>query len=259
MSGPQEEIVELRDGLLKIRVLTAGDGDPVVYLHGAGGLFWDPFLDGLAATHRVVAPEHPGSGVSQGVEHVHDLWDLVLHYNELLDQLDLERVVLLGHSFGGMVAAEIAATNPERVSRLVLVAPIGLWLDDHPVPDISGIPPEALPGLVLADPDGPLAELLPAPDPDDLEALLQASNTLASVLQFIWPLPDKGLHKRLYRLRAPTLLIWGAEDRLVDPSYGRAFADAIPQARLEIVAGAGHLPQLERQEEVAALVATFLA
>jgi pimeloyl-ACP methyl ester carboxylesterase len=259
MATPDESVIELRDGALKIRVLSAGEGDPIVYLHGAGGLFWDPFLDGLAEGHQVLAPEHPGSGQSQGVEHVEDVWDLVLHYNELLDELGVGRATLLGHSFGGMVAAEIAANNPERVERVVLIAPIGLWLDEHPVPDISGIPPEQLPGLVLADPDGPLAELLPAPDPGDPEALLVASNSMASVLQFIWPLPDKGLRKRLYRLRTPTLLVWGAQDRLVDPVYGQAFLAAIADARLEVVAGAGHLPQLEQQEVVAALVADFLA
>ena len=139
--------VELRDGRFKIRVLSAGAGDPVLFLHGAGGLFWDPLLDALAAGHRVIAPEHPGAGESQGLEHVEDLWDLVLYYNELLDVLGVDRATLVGHSFGGMVAAEIAATNPERVDRLVLIAPIGLWRDDHPVPDISGIPPESLPEL----------------------------------------------------------------------------------------------------------------
>ena len=119
---------------------------PILFLHGAGGLFWDPFLDALAAGHRVIAPEHPGAGDSQGLEHVEDVWDLVLYYNELLDALGVARATLVGHSFGGMVAAEIAANNPERVDRLVLIAPIGLWLDEHPVPDISGIPPEPLPG-----------------------------------------------------------------------------------------------------------------
>ena len=220
MTTPDESFVELRDGRFKIRVLSAGVGDPILFVHGAGGLFWDPFLDALAAGHRVIAPEHPGAGDSQGLEHVEDLWDLVLYYNELLDVLGVSRATLVGHSFGGMVAAEIAANNPERVDRLVLIAPIGLWLDEHPVPDISGIPPEQLPGLVLADPEGPLAAMLPAPDPTDPEALFRAAMTMASILQFIWPLPDKGLHKRLYRVKAPTLVVWGAEDRLVHPAYG---------------------------------------
>jgi len=85
MVQPDESFIELRDGRFKIRVLQAGSGDPLLYVHGAGGLFWDPLLDALAAGHRVIAPEHPGAGASQGLEHVEDVWDLVLYYNELLD------------------------------------------------------------------------------------------------------------------------------------------------------------------------------
>jgi len=258
MPQPDESSVELRDGLFKIRVLTAGDGDPLVFLHGGGGLFWDPFLDQLAASHRVIAPEHPGAGASQGLEHVEDLWDLVLYYAELLDVLGLPSTTLVGHSFGGMVAAEIAATNPERVQRLVLIAPVGLWRDDHPVPDISGVPPDKLPELLLADPTGPIAAMLPAPDATDPEALFTAAMTMASILQFIWPLPDKGLSKRLYRVRAPTLLVWGAQDALMAPAYGDDFAAAIAGSRLEIVEGAGHLPQLEQTERVVAAVSAFV-
>ncbi len=231
----------------------------MLYIHGAGGLFWDSFLDRLAASHEVIAPEHPGFGQSQGLEHVEDIWDLVLFYNELLDELGLDRVDVVGHSFGGMVAAELAANNPERVGRLVLVAPIGLWLDEHPVPDISGIPPSTLPGLVLADPTGPLAAMLPQPDPTDPDSLLAAVTNITSILQFIWPLPDKGLYKRLYRVKAPTLLVWGAQDKLVHPAYGQAFLDKIRGARLEIVEGAGHLPQLEQPDAVNATVGRFFS
>jgi len=258
MMTPREEIIDVRDGRFKIRVLSAGEGDPLVFLHGAGGLFWDPLLDSLAETRRVSAPEHPGAGDSQGLEHVEDIWDLVLYYNELLDTLGLPRVTLVGHSFGGMVAAEIAATNPERVDKLVLIAPIGLWRDDHPVPDISGMPPERLVELVLADPTGPLAALLPAPDPTVPESLFRAAMTMASFLQFIWPLPDKGLHKRLYRVKAPTLVVWGREDRLVHPAYGDDFIAAIADARLELIDGAGHLPQLEQTAKTAELIGGFL-
>ena len=257
--APSEQIIELQSGKWKTRVLSAGEGEPIVFLHGAGGLFWDPFLDGLAQSRRVIAPEHPGSGGSQGVEHLEDLLDLVLYYGELLDALGLPTATLVGHSFGGMVAAEIAATNPERVPKLVLVAPIGLWRDDHPIPDISGIPPETLPGLLLADPDGPAAAAVRMPDPTDADGLFQAAMTMASVLQFIWPLPDKGLDRRLYRVKAETLLIWGAQDGLVDPAYGADFAAGIAGARLEIIEGAGHLPQIEQSAKVLSLVTDFLA
>lgn len=259
MTTPDETFVELKNGAFKIRVLSAGDGEPLVYIHGAGGLFWDPFIDGLSQRFQVTAPEHPGFGQSQGLEHVEDVWDLVLYYNELLDSLGLTRATLVGHSFGGMVAAEIAANNPERVERLVLIAPIGLWLDEYPVPDISGMPQDKLMSLVLADPTGPLAAQLPAPDPTDPEALLTAVNSITSILQFIWPLPDKGLRKRLYRVKAPTLVVWGAGDKLVDPAYGPAFVDAIADARLVVVQGASHLPQLEQLEAVATAVNAFLS
>jgi pimeloyl-ACP methyl ester carboxylesterase len=255
---PSEQIVELQSGRFKTRVLSAGDGPPVVFLHGAGGLIWDPWLDSLSGRYRVIAPEHPGSGGSQGVEHLEDLLDLVLYYAELLDALDLPSVALVGHSFGGMVAAEIAAINPERIRKLVLIAPIGLWLDDHPVPDISAIPPDQLPGLLFADPSNPALAALPLPDPTDPEALFQAAMTMASILQFIWPLPDKGLRRRLYRVKADTLVVWGAEDGLVDPAYGREFAAAIAGARLVTLDGAGHLPQIEQTTELHTAVTDFL-
>jgi pimeloyl-ACP methyl ester carboxylesterase len=255
---PSDEIVELQSGRWKTRVLSAGKGEPVVFLHGAWGLRWDPWLDALSDSYRVVAPEHLGSGESQGIEHLEDVLDLVLYYAELFDALALPSFSLVGHSFGGMVAAEIAAINPERVRKLVLIAPVGLWLDDHPVPDVSAIPPSEVPGVLLADPAGPTAAALRRPDPRDPEALFQAAMTMASILQFIWPLPDKGLRRRLYRIQAESLVVWGDQDRLVDPAYGPQFAAAISGARLRVVAGAGHLPHLEQSAELTSIVKDFL-
>ena len=256
---PEQSFVELLDGRFKIRLLQAGAGDPLLYLHGVTGLQWDPLLDALAGTHRVLASEHPGAGESQGLEHVEDIWDLVLYYNELLDQLGVERATVVGHSFGGMVAAELAATSPHRVERLVLIAPLGLWRDDHPVPDLSGVPAAARPGLLVADPAGPAAAMLPSPDPTDPEQLFRASLTMASILQFVWPLPEKGLSKRLYRVAAPTLLVWGTEDRFVDRAYAGDFATQIEGAAVELVEGAGHLPQLERPERTIEAVTRFVS
>jgi len=258
MTTPTESVIELRDGLFKIRVLSAGEGEPLVFLHGAGGLFWEPLLDRLSDEYRVLAPEHPGAGTSQGLEHVHDLWDLVLYYNELFDALGIDSASLVGHSFGGMVAAEIACTNPDRVRRLVLIAPIGLWRDDHPIPDFSGVPPQSLAGLMFADPNGAAASSMPAPDPTDPEAMLRTVMTVASILQFIWPLPDKGLSKRLYRLRAPTLLLWGSADALVDVAYADSFKNAIARAEIRVLDGVGHLAQLEDPEGALAAVREFL-
>ena len=252
-----ERIVELREGRMVTRVLVGGDGPPLLYLHGAGGLFWDPFLEALATRFTVYAPEHPGSGQSVGLEELRDLWDLVLYYNDLLDALSLPDVDVVGHSFGGMVAVELAANNPNRVRRLVLIAPIGLWRDDAPIPDIAGIAPERLPELILADPTGPLAAFL-TPPLDDPDVLFQTAMRMASILHFIWPIPDKGLSRRIHRVQAPTLLVWGRHDGLVPPVYADEFASRLRSAEISLVDDAGHLPQLEQGDVVRERVLAFL-
>jgi pimeloyl-ACP methyl ester carboxylesterase len=158
---PTVTVVETQGGNVRTRVLSAGEGEPLLYLHGIGGLRWDPFVDALATRFAVHAPEHPGSGDSVGLEHLDGMWDLALHYDEVLDELGVDRARLVGHSFGGMVAAEVAANSRRRVERLVLVAPLGLWRDEHPVPDIAAIRRERLPRLLFADPDGPVARAMP--------------------------------------------------------------------------------------------------
>jgi pimeloyl-ACP methyl ester carboxylesterase len=252
-----ERVLELRDGKVVVRVLVGGEGPPLLFLHGAGGLFWDPLLEALAGRFTVYAPEHPGSGQSVGLEELHDIWDLVLHYNDVLDALSLRDVVVVGHSFGGMVAAELAANNPDRVSRLVLIAPIGLWRDDAPVADIAGMSPENLAPLVLADPSGPLAAAL-APPADDPEALFQAAMRMASILHFIWPIPDKGLSRRIHRIQAPALLVWGKQDGVVPPVYADEFASRLRSAEVALVDDAGHLAQLEQPAAVSERVLAFL-
>jgi pimeloyl-ACP methyl ester carboxylesterase len=250
-----ERTVEV--GPIQARVLVAGTGSPLLYVHGAGGLMWDPFLDALAAEHTVHAVEHPGARESEDLDHLPGIWELVLFYDELLDALGLDRVAVVGHSFGGMVAAELAANSPKRVTQLVLIAPIGFWRDDAPIPDIAGVPPETLPQLVLADPDGPLADML-SPPADDPQALFEAAMRMASILHFIWPLPDKGLKRRIHRVSAPTLLVWGAQDRLVPPVYAEEFTSRLRDCRLETIEGAGHLPQLEQPAPVREAVTAFL-
>jgi pimeloyl-ACP methyl ester carboxylesterase len=251
-----ERLVPALGGRVQARVLVAGEGPPALFLHGADGLMWDSFLDALAAEHTVYAVEHPGAD-TESLEHLPGIWELVLFYDEVLDGLGLDRVAVIGHSFGGMVAAELAANNPRRVSRLVLIAPIGLWRDDAPIPDIAGVPAERLPGLMLADPASPLADLL-TPPADDPQALFKAAVRKASILHFIWPLPDKGLRRRIHRVSAPTILIWGERDALVPPIYADEFAALLRDARKVLIADAGHLPQLEQPEPVGQAVLEFL-
>src|SRR5439155_14782474 len=165
--------------------------------------------------------------------------------------LGLNGVPVVGHSFGGMVAAELAAHVPSRVSRLVLAAPLGLWNDDEQPADMFVAFPLTIQELLWADPaNAPI----PAPpsrndvassvaDVDDplLAMYLQLVQGMTAVTKFVWPLPDKGLRRRLHRITAPTLVVWGTKDRMVPPSYAEDFAAGIPDARVELLDDAGHM------------------
>lgn len=252
-----EQTFDLLGGRVPSRVLSAGTGNPVVFLHGAGQLVWTPFLETLAREHTVFAPEHPGANQND-LLHLRDIWDLVLYYDELLDALGLPTTALVGHSFGGMVAAELAANSRHRIDRLVLVAPVGFWRDDAPVPDIAVLPPHRLVELMLHDPSSPLAATM-TPPRDDPQALFEAAVRMASVMHFIWPLPDKGLKRRIHRVNAPTLLIWGAQDRVVSPVYAEEFTSRLRDSRLELIENAGHVPHLEQASATSGHVLKFLA
>ena len=205
---------------MPIRVHVQGSGPAVVFFHGPWGLTWGPFLDALARQFTVYAPEHPGTSPEDpdAIRHVDSLWDLVLCYDELLDQLKLRDVMLAGHSFGAMVACEVAALQPARVKRLALMDPIGLWLDDAPVVNWMLQGPAEMPAYVFHQPDGPAAKAMFAV-PAEAEAGALARTRLTWAMgatgKFIWPIPDKGLKKRIHRIAAPTLLLWGEHDRLV--------------------------------------------
>ena len=259
----QERTVSVWGGRINTRVRIAGEGPPLVFFHGAAGLEWDAFLDRLAQSHTVYAPEHPGTtpGDPDAIKALDDLWDLVLYYYELFDRLELESPVAVGHSFGGMVAAEVAATNPRRVSRLVLIGPIGLWRDDAPVLNWMSVPPEVIAKAAFYDPEGPVAKQaleLPKDPEEHMNAQISLTWSLGCTGKFVWPIPDKGLKKRLHRIQAPTLIVWGQGDGIVSPVYAEEFASYIHGARTEIVGEAAHVPHLEQFRKVSGLVEDFL-
>ena len=246
-------------------VKVAGNGPPLVFLHGAGGLVWDDFLTRLAEQHTVYAPEHPGTSIGDpdAIQSIDNLWDLVVYYYELFDGLGLRSPTVVGHSFGAMVAAELAATAPERVSKLVLLSPIGLWRDDAPVRNWMIVTPATdLPKYLFADPQGPVAQQMFGPPPDPavaVEGVIQLMWSMACTGKFVWPIPDKGLKKRIHRITAPTLIVWGKQDALVPPVYADEFAQRIGGSRVEYVDGAGHMLQLEQIDRVTRLISEFLS
>jgi pimeloyl-ACP methyl ester carboxylesterase len=264
VTATRQQTVTVWHGRVPFRIHVKGEGPAVLFFDGPWGLTWGPFLDALAESFSVYAPEHPGTtpGEPDTVQQIDGLWDLVLCYDELLEQLRLSEVVLMGHSFGAMVACEVAAMRASRVRRLVLIAPIGLWRDDAPVTNWMLVAPQDLRGYVFREPEGAAAKALFS-IPDDPEGAALARTRLAwamgSTGKFIWPIPDKGLKKRIHRLEAtPTLLIWGQDDRLVPPVYAEEFARRLARTRTETVKDAGHAPHLEQPDTVVRLVQGFL-
>lgn len=255
--------VETRRGA-KIRVFEAGSGDPIVFLHGASGLSGEnPCLDRLATRFRVLAPEWPGYGGSSGEEALEDMLDFTLHGWDVIDALGLTKPHLVGHSMGGMIAAEMACIAPNDLGRLVLVAPAGLWIDAHPIPDLFATLPVELPELLFHDPSlAPRFLLSSGPDFDDAKAVekffIDNAKQLGTAGRILFPIPNRRLSKRLYRLAAPTRILWGRSDRLIPPVYAERWQELVPHAELVWVEEAGHMLPYEKPDEFAALVAEHL-
>jgi pimeloyl-ACP methyl ester carboxylesterase len=255
-----DEIVQLPGGRTQT-VFRGGNGPPLVFLHGGGGLFPDdPFLDALSSSHSVYAPLAPGFADLADLDEIRDVHELAMHYDDLFEALGLDGVPVIGHSFGGMLAAELASHYPRRVSKLVLIAPVGLWNDEYPVTDLFAALPHELPGLLFADTSHPAAQAMaPAEGEPDVEALVPIVRGLTTLAKFMWPIPDRGLSRRLRRITAPTLLLWGEEDALVPARYADDFAAAIPNATKVIVPGAGHMVPLERLDESVEAIGDLLS
>lgn len=260
--SPREQLVSIREGAVSFRCLAAGGGAPLVFFHSFEGLRgWPQLLDRLAGRFTVYAPLHPGAEGSDSVEPLDDPVDLALAYDELLGALGLTSAHLVGHFFGGMVAAELAALCPGRARRLVLLSPMGLWLAEAPLPDMVSLPPAELHPLLWKDPDSPLAKGWSAVPPTEEEqgaALVERVRRLAAMGKFVWPLPDKGLGKRLHRISAPTLILWGDADRLNPLAYGEAFLRRIKRSELRLLPG-GHMFLYESVDATARAVLDFLS
>lgn len=258
-----EKKIAVRGGMFETEVFEEGSGPPLLFLHGVNNIQpGDPFVARLAETHRVVAPRMPGFGESTGTEHLLDIHDLIYYELDLLDTLGLRGVPVVGHSLGAMVAAELAAVQPERFSSLTLIAPFGLWNPEYPVADFFAMSPTQLAAATYHDPESPTAQAAARP-PEDNEAyiafMLDRAKSLATAAKYLWPIPNRGLARRLHRVSAPTLLVWGESDKIVPPRYAQDFQAAIPGARVETIKAAGHLPQVEQPEKLAETIRAFVS
>ena len=257
-----ERSIETRRGI-RCRVRESGSGQPLVYLHGLMGLQpEEPLLERLAERYRVLAPVWPGFGEEGGEDKLEDMGDFTLHGWDLLEALELERPHLVGHSLGGMIAAEMAAVNSAGLAKLALLAPLGLWLDEHPIPDIFGVTPMKVPGLLFDDAEQGQKLLTGGLDFSDNQALtafmVGNARRLGTAGKILFPIPNRRLSKRLYRLTAPALLVWAARDRLLPSAYAARWRELVPQAQLAEVEGSGHMLPLEQPEAVAKALLDFL-
>jgi pimeloyl-ACP methyl ester carboxylesterase len=235
-----------------------GAGRPVLLLHGGGGpQTVAPWGERLAATRpaRVITPTHPGFAGTERPDSLVSIRGLAQAYVGLLDELDLEAVTVVGNSIGGWVAAEMAALGPARVSGYVLVDAVGIEVPDHPVADFFGLTPAEVAERAYHDP------ATYGVDPSALPPQVQqamAGNRAALEVYAGSAMSDPTLLGRLATVSTPTLVVWGEADRISDPELGRAYAAAIPGARLHVIEDSGHLPQIETPEQLVEVVWPFV-
>jgi pimeloyl-ACP methyl ester carboxylesterase len=244
----------------EVNVLTGGSGPDLLFLHNAGGITAEhPFLQALASRYRVFAPQLPGYGDSGESDNIRDMLDVTLHSFDVLEALGLDRPILVGHSLGGMIAAEMAAIRPREVTRLCLIAPAGLWLDEYPAPDIFTLLPRELPAYMFHDAEAGARMMATGGNMNDPEFLIPFLVTNARQLgmagKLLFPIPDRGLKERIHRITARTVLVWGDSDRIFPAPYAQAFKALIRGAELVSVPDAGHQVVLEKTGAVMAAIA----
>ncbi len=242
----------------------------VLALHGAGGwLPGEPVLDGLVeAGLRVVAPVWPAWSEHGDEDRLSDMADFALHGWDVATEMGLlegdgnSELHLLGHSMGGMIAAEMAALAPQSVARMALLCPAGIWLGDHPIPDIFAMLPYQLAEVLFADPNVGEEVLTGGADFSDNETLTRfmvaRARQQGMAGKILFPIPNRRFSERAYRVTVPTLLVWGRQDRLIPPAYADAWQAALPEASVELVDGAGHMLPYEQPAAVVAAVTAHL-
>jgi pimeloyl-ACP methyl ester carboxylesterase len=260
VSEPETSIIDING--FATRVWRKGKGERIGFLAGYGGLpRWVPFLDRLAERRTVIVPSLPGfPGGDRGHAVLDSHLDWVLAVRDAVDKAGLAGADLVGSSVGGSFAAEVAAIWPEKVKRLALIAPFGLFDDKEPATDPWAQKGDDIPALMTADPATyrTLKEM-PA-GANSIEWPIEQTRAAEAAARIFWPLGNTRLERRLPSIKAPTLIVWGEQDRLMPRSYAAAIARAM-QARTEtkVVAGAGHLAELDKPDEVAAAILAFMS
>jgi len=244
------------------RAWRKGSGPKLGFLAGYGGLpRWIPFLDALAEQRTVIVPSLPGfPGGDRGHTVLDTHLDWVLTVREILAKSELLGADLVGSSVGGSLAAEIAAIWPDDVRKLALIAPFGLFEEKDPATDPWAQRADAIPGLMCADPETWKSLKAPPEGANSIEWPIEQTRANEAAARIFWPLGNTKLEKRLKLIHAPTLLIWGEQDRIMPRGYAATFRQSITApTELVIISGAAHLAELDKPREVADSILRWLA
>ena len=255
MTDPTVSTVAIRG--CNIKLMRGGSGPPLLFLHGAGGAgAWLPVMQALAQKFDVLVPEHPGFGESDTPDWLDTIHDLAYFYLDFLDELGLDDVHLVGVSLGGWLAAEIAVRNTSRLASLTLASAAGLY--------VNGV--EQIDTFLLTDEqriraffhDQTCADEMIARQRPELEDVAMKNRVATAKLTWQPRGHDPHLAKWLHRIDVPTLLIWGADDRLFPQQHAAAYREHIPGAKAVIIPECGHVAHVEKAAVFASELKNFI-
>lgn len=260
MSEPETLTVDING--FPTRIWRKGSGPKIGFLAGFGGLpRWVPFLDELARSRTVIVPSLPGfPGGDRGHTVLDTHLDWLVATRELLEKAELAGADMVGSSVGGSIAAEVAALWPTSVRKLALIAPFGLFHEKNPPTDPWAQRADAIPGLMCADPEIWKALKTAPESANSIEWPIEQVRANEAAARIFWPLGNTKIEKRLRLITAPTLLLWGEQDQVMPRGYADAFAEGIAgTTEIKVIAGAGHLAELDKPAEVAGAILDFMA
>jgi pimeloyl-ACP methyl ester carboxylesterase len=244
-------------GDVRVAYRRKGTGEPTLYLHGAGMTrMWLPHLEALSERVDVIAPEHPGYGETEMPEWLDGFEDLVIHYDELLNVLELDRVHVVGYSLGGWLAAELAAFYPNRLKSLTLMVPAGLRIPDRPIPNPVAMMPDAFFDLIFNDKTN-MHQVLP--DFESFDEIVHSYGEGTTLARLAWSTQyNLKLEQRLRRVTCPSLVVRAEQDRLICDEMAERYAELLPNSRIETIPGTGHALAVEQPEQVGATIGGFI-